>query len=128
MIVVLKVNIWWMIRCDMLKFLFVWNFQNKMMSRIYSNIFWHSTINCVIKTRELFIFLPLINNSVAIEFSFLILSILGIITSKMIKLFRFLIWVVFFNVSINIIHIIWIFNKSLRIIEILLTCTFSFVI
>ena len=44
----------------------------------------------VIKTREMFSFLPLINNSVTIELNFLILSISAIISSKTINILRFL--------------------------------------
>ena len=42
----------------------------------------------VIKTREMFNFLPLINNSVTNEFSFLLLIISAIILSKTINMFR----------------------------------------
>ena len=45
---------------------------------------------CVIKTIEIFNFLPLINNSVTIEFSFLLLIISAIISSKTINTFPFL--------------------------------------
>ena len=51
----------------------------------------------VIKAREMFSFLPLINNSVTIELSCSILSISTIISSKTISILHFL-WVVFFNV------------------------------
>ena len=44
---------------------------------------------CVTKTREMFSFLPLINNSVTIGLSFLLLSVLAIISSKTINIFRF---------------------------------------
>ena len=42
----------------------------------------------VIKTREIFNFLPLINNSVTIKFSFLFLIISAIISSKTINILR----------------------------------------
>ena len=42
----------------------------------------------VITTREMFNFLPLINNSVIIEFSFLLLIISVIISSKTINILR----------------------------------------
>ena len=42
--------------------------------------------DCVIKTRDIFIFLPLINNSVTIEFSFSLLIISAIISSKAINI------------------------------------------
>ena len=38
--------------------------------------------HCVIKTREIFNFLPLMNKSVTIEFSFLLLIISATISSK----------------------------------------------
>ena len=38
--------------------------------------------DCVIRTIEMFNFLPLINNLVTIEFSFLLLIISGIVSSK----------------------------------------------
>ena len=43
----------------------------------------------MIKTRMIFDFLPLINNSVTIGLSFLLLSISDIISSKTINIFRF---------------------------------------
>ena len=42
----------------------------------------------VIKTREMFSFLPVINNSIIIEFSFLLLMISAIISSKNINILR----------------------------------------
>ena len=42
--------------------------------------------DCGIKKREILNFLPLINNSVTIEFSFLLLIILAIISSKTINI------------------------------------------
>ena len=45
--------------------------------------------DCVIKTIEMFNFLSLINNSVTIGFSFLLLIILAIISSKTINTLRF---------------------------------------
>ena len=44
--------------------------------------------DCVIKTREMFNFLPLINNSVTTEFSFLLLIISAIRSSKTINILR----------------------------------------
>ena len=41
--------------------------------------------DCVMKTREMFNFLPLINNSIIIEFSFLLLFISAIISLKTIN-------------------------------------------
>ena len=45
--------------------------------------------NCVIKTREIFSFLSLINNSVTIGLSFLLLIISAIISSNTINIFSF---------------------------------------
>ena len=42
----------------------------------------------VIKTKEMFSFLPVINNSIIIEFSFLLLMISAIISSKNINILR----------------------------------------
>ena len=69
----------------------------------------------------MFNFLPSINNSVTIGLSFLLLCISAIISSKMVNNWLFFFggggggwWIAFFNVFINIIHIIWVFNKSLE--------------
>ena len=79
-----------MIKYNLLKISFVWNFHNEIVRRIKSNIFWHSKKDRVIKTREMFSFLPLINNSVTIGFRFLLLSISAIISLKTINILRFL--------------------------------------
>ena len=51
--------------------------------------------DCVIKTREMFNFLPLINKSVTFEFSFLLLIISAIIPSKTINIFCSLLnWII----------------------------------
>ena len=60
------------------------------MGRIYSNIFWHSKKKCVVKTREMFSFLSLRNNSFTIRLSFLWLSISAIILSNTINVLIFL--------------------------------------
>ena len=52
----------------------------------------------------MFSFQPLINNSVTIGLCFLLLSISVILYQK--QYFPFFIWVVLFNVFLNIIHII----------------------
>ena len=63
-----KVNIWWMIYCNLLKFPFIGNFQNKKVRSIKSNFFWYfKTWLC---TTEMFNFLPLISNSIIIGFYF----------------------------------------------------------
>ena len=46
--------------------------------------------DCVIKAIEMFYFLALINNSVTIIFSFLVLIISAVISSKTINILRFL--------------------------------------
>ena len=66
--------------------------------------------------RETFKFLPLINNSVTIEFRFLLLIISA--TIKNYQYFTFFIYVVFVKIFINIMHIIWILNKSVRVIKV----------
>ena len=74
---VLKVSIWWMIKCDLLKLSFVLNFHNKFRLIFFQTERW----DCVIKTRDVFSFLPLINNSVTVRLSFLLLSISAIISN-----------------------------------------------
>ena len=54
-------------------------------SRIYSTSFSNLKYDCVIKTIEIFTFLPLINNSVTTGLSFLLLIISAIISSKTIN-------------------------------------------
>ena len=66
----------------------------------------------------MFSFLPLINNSVTIRLCFLLVSISAIISSKTINFFVFY-WNYIFNVFINLIHIILVFNKSFRIVKML---------
>ena len=70
----------------------------------------------VIKTTKIVSFLPLINNTVTIGLNFLLLSISAISSSKTINILKFYFFfcVVFFNIFLNIIHIIWIFNKTLE--------------
>ena len=58
----------------------------------------------------MFRFLPLINTLVTIGVSFLLLSISAIISSNTLN-FVFLIWILFFNIFINIIYIIPAINK-----------------
>ena len=45
--------------------------------------------DCVIKTREMFSFLPLMNNSVTTGLSFLLLGISAIMLSKTVNILRF---------------------------------------
>ena len=69
-------------------------------------------MNCVIKANEMFNFLPLINSSVTIEFIFLLLIIISNHIIKNYQYFMFFIYIVFFNIFINILHIIWILNNG----------------
>ena len=62
--------------------------------------------NCVIDTTKIFNFLPLINNSVTTGFSYLLLIMSAIMSSKTINVLRFFTYIVFFNISVNILHII----------------------
>ena len=121
---VLKISIWWMIKWNLLEFSFVWNFHNKIMCWIYSDIFCNSKIRVCDKKKRIFNFPPLINNSgtKGLRFLLLIIStsyhqIQSIFFIVKIPL-MFFIWIVFFNIFINIIHIIWVFNKSCWIIKI----------
>ena len=72
-----------MIECNLLKFLFIWNFHNEIVCRTLSIFFSDiAKYDCLIKTRETFGFLSLTNNPDATEIRFLILSISAIISSK----------------------------------------------
>ena len=68
-----------MIKFNLLKLvfvcLFVWTFHNEIVCRIECNIFGTAKKDCIIKTRETIIFLPLINNSVTTGLGFLLRSI-----------------------------------------------------
>ena len=74
---VLKVNNWWMIKRSLLNFSFVWNFHNKI-------------VYILIKAREIFDFLPLINNSVTTGLSYLSPTISAIILLNTINIVPFL--------------------------------------
>ena len=82
---------------------------------------------CVTKTGKMLSFLPLINSSVTIELRFLLLIIPAIISSKTISTLPFFSWIVFFNIFMNMLHIIWIFNKSFRMMTMLSTSFFTLV-
>ena len=58
------------------------------MSSIQSTSFETLRCDCVIKTRQIFNFLPLRNNSVTIEFSFSLWIISDIISSKTVDILR----------------------------------------
>ena len=74
-----------MVKANLLKVSFVWNFPTKIVHRILSNILWLSN-----KTREMFSFIYVTNNSVTTGLSFLLLSISAIISWKIINILRFL--------------------------------------
>ena len=77
-----------MINGSLLKLLFVWNFHN---SVEFSLIFISTAKQgCVIKTREMLNFFPLINNLVTTGLSVLLLSISAIILSNTVNILRFL--------------------------------------
>ena len=78
------------------------------MGRVLSDTLKH---DYVIKTIEMFSFLLLINHSVTTGLSFF-LSIISAIISKLSIFFVFT-YIVLFNIFINILHIIWVFNKIL---------------
>ena len=59
-----------MIKCSLLKFSFIKNFHDKKCVEFSLTSFDFLKYDCVIKTVELFNFLPLINNSVATGLSF----------------------------------------------------------
>ena len=78
-----------MIKCDLSKLSFVWNFYNKIVVEFSLILFGAAKQDCVIKTREMFSFLSLINNPVTIELSFALISISGIISLYTINVFSF---------------------------------------
>ena len=75
-------NIWWMIYRNLLKFSFIQKFGKKKWVVCSLRSFGTLKYDCVIKIREIFNFLPLKNNSVTTEFSFVLLIIPAIISSK----------------------------------------------
>ena len=65
-----------MIKCNLLKLSFVLNFHNEKACRIKPNIFWYSKIRLCNKIKKnVCSFVPLINNSVTVALSYLVLSI-----------------------------------------------------
>ena len=80
--------------------------------------------DCVIKVIEIYNFLPLITNSVTIKFNFFQLIISSIISSKTITSF---IWILFINIFVNIVHIIWILDDSFRIVKMIYAYFFMYV-
>ena len=69
---IFKVNIWWMIIRNLLKFVFILNFHNKKMCNVLS-LTPFSTLKyyCMITTREIFSSLALMNNSLTIGLAYL---------------------------------------------------------
>ena len=112
---IFKIKIWWMILGILLKLFFVWIFHLKKCVQFSLTSFATFKYNFVIKTIEIFHFLPLINIPVTTGFSFLLLIISPIISSKS-KILTFFYTFVFFNTFINILQIIWIFNKRSRVV------------
>ena len=86
---IFKLNICRMIKCDLLMLSFVWNFHKKKMCTVQLNILVLGN-KIVIKTVEILSFLPLINSSVTIRLSFLLLIISGIKSFKTINTLHFL--------------------------------------
>ena len=74
-----------MVQHNLLKFSFIQNFMINKWVEFTLTSFGTLKYDWVIKTRAIFNFLPLINNSVTIEFSFLLLIISAIISSKAIN-------------------------------------------
>ena len=99
-----KVNIWWLINCDLLKLSFVWNFYNKVMGGIQSNIFWYDKIRLQNKRKRLFSFLSLINNSVTIRLRFLLLSNHIVKYDQYFTLFIRIVFIIFFVNTIYLYH------------------------
>ena len=76
----------------------------------------------MIKRREILSFLYLWNNSVTIGLSFILVRTSTIILQKTVNIFIFFIWILFFNIFINITRVL---NKRFLIIKMLYTCTFT---
>ena len=68
-----------MIMRNLVKFSFIWNFYNKKCLVFTLTSFGTLKYDWVMKTKEMFSFLTLINNSVTFELLFLLLSTLNII-------------------------------------------------
>ena len=112
---IFKVNIWWM-------FTICWNspllgiFKMKKWVEFSLTSFGTLKYDCIIKIIEMFNFLPPINNSVTTGFSFLLIIIPAIISSKTISILHFYLYCTP-QYFINILHIIWVINKRFRIIK-----------
>lgn len=106
-----------MISCDLFKLSFIQIFWIKRVRRVCSKIFWHSKIrSCVIKAREMYIFLLPINMSATITWRFLVLSVSAIIAVINICVFT---WIVFINIFMSMINFTRVFNKCFRVIKML---------
>ena len=75
--------------------------------------------NFIIKTGEIFSFLPLINNSVTVGFKVFTTKHINNHIIKNDQYFSLLIWILLFNFFVNIIHVIQVFHKSFRTIKML---------
>ena len=75
-----------MVQRNLMKFSFISNFHGKKWVEFSPTSFGTLKYDYVIKAREMFNFLPLINNSVTIDFSFLLSIISAIISSKTINI------------------------------------------
>ena len=81
-----------MIYCNLLKFSFIWILTIKFSCVVFSlTSFGILKYDCVIRIIEMLNFLPLINNSVTAGFSFMLLIISEILSSKTINTLRFFI-------------------------------------
>ena len=69
-----------MIKCNLLNLSLFWNFYNESMLNLI--FFGTAKKDCAIKAREMVSFFPLINSSVTVGLSFLLLSISAIISSN----------------------------------------------
>ena len=117
--IVFKVNIWWrivhnLLKCSHFEFFII---KNYLVLSSLNNLKWYFKTWLHDKNKRNISFLPLINSSLTSNlFSFSLLCTSAII-SKTMNHFSFFVWVVFFNIFINIIYIIRVFNKRFRIIK-----------
>ena len=79
-----------MVQHNLLNFSFIRNFHDKKIIEVRLATFTTLKQGCVVETKDMFNFMPLINSSVTTEFSFLLLIISSIIKSKTINILCFL--------------------------------------
>ena len=101
---IFKINTWRMIFCNLLKFSSFLIFITQTFAEFSLTSFGTLKYDCVIKTTEMFNFLPLINSSVTTGLIILLLIISAIISLKNINIYIFF-KIVFFNIFINILYI-----------------------